>query len=62
MAKPKTHIEDPSRDAPKGASFSLCGVFLYQPAMVDNADPSCQKCIRFRHSKRWKDRPPTNAD
>ena len=50
--KPKTHITDPSRDAPNGASFSLCVVFLYQPAMVDNADPSCQKCINYQQSRR----------
>ena len=27
MAKPKTHIEDPTQDAPKGAAWTLCGLF-----------------------------------
>ena len=57
--KPKTHITDPTKDAPKGASWSLCGLFLYLPAQVDNADPSCQKCIHYRQSRRSKGRPET---
>ena len=62
MAKPKTHIEDPSRDVPKGVSFSLCGVFLYEPSLVDNANPTCRKCIHYSQTRRSKGGPPTKAD
>ena len=57
--KPKTHIIDPGRAAVGNATFSMCGVFLYRPAMVDNANPSCQRCINYRQSRRSKDRPET---
>ena len=51
--KPKTHIEDVDREElPGDAKFSLCGVFLYMPEQVDNADPSCQKCLRAANSPR----------
>ena len=53
--KPKTHITDPTQDAPEGASWTLCGLFVLSK-QVDDAHPSCQKCLRFRHSKRWKGR------
>ena len=56
MVKPKTHIVDADREIPatfdSAAKFSLCGVFLYKSEQVDNADPSCQKCLRYRHSRR----------
>ena len=62
MAKPKTHIEDPTKDAPKGAAWTLCGLFGPRE-LVDNADPSCQKCLRYRHSRRrMKGRPAPKAD
>ena len=55
--KPKTHITDPTQDAPEGASWTLCGLFVLSKQVdVDDAHPSCQKCLRFRHSKRWKGR------
>ena len=53
--KPKTHSEDPTQDVPKGAAWTLCGLFVLRE-QVDEADPSCQKCLRYRHSRRWKDR------
>ena len=28
MAKPKTHITDPTKDAPEGAAWTLCGLFV----------------------------------
>ena len=60
MAKPKTHIEDPSAQPPKGAAWTLCGLFVLRE-QVDDAHPSCQKCLRYRHSKRWKGHPATKA-
>ena len=56
MAKPKTHIEDPTQDAPKGAAWTLCGLFGPRE-LVDNADPSCQKCLRYRHFASPDERP-----
>ena len=54
--KSKTHIVDADRELPAAfanrAKFSLCGVFLYKSEQVDNADPSCQKCLRFANSPR----------
>ena len=54
--KPTTHIVDADREIPatfdSAAEFSLCGVFLYKSEQVDNADPSCQKCLRYRHARR----------
>ena len=60
--KPTTHIVDADREIPatfdSRAMFSLCGVFLYKSEQVDNADPSCQKCLRYRDSpRRMKGRP-----
>ena len=57
MAKPKTHITDPTKDAPEGAAWTLCGLFVLRE-QVDTADPSCKKCLRLRHSpRRMKGRP-----
>ena len=54
--KPKTHVADPDREvsptAASWAAFSLCGIFLYQPEQVDNANPSCQKCRQSATSRR----------
>ena len=54
--KPATHIVDADREIPatfaSRAKFSLCGVFLYKSEQVDNADPSCQKCLRAAISRR----------
>ena len=56
--KTTAHIVDANRDdLPGEAKFSLCGVFLYKPEQVDNADPSCQKCLWI--SNRRSKRPPT---
>ena len=59
--KPTTHIVDADREIPatfdSAAEFSLCGVFLYKSEQVDNADPSCQKCLRYRHSASPDERP-----
>ena len=55
MAKPKTHIVDADREIPatfdSAAKFSLCGVFLYKSEQVDNADPSCKKCLRAANKR-----------
>ena len=54
--KPTTHIVDADREIPatfdSRAMFSLCGLFLYESEQVDNADPSCQKCLRYLRSRR----------
>ena len=59
--KPTTHIVDADREIPatfdSAAAFSLCGVFLYKSEQVDNADPSCQKCLRYRHLASPDERP-----
>ena len=65
--KPTTHIVDADREIPatfdSAAKFSLCGVFLYKSEQVDNADPSCQKCLRYRHTRRrMKSRTAPKAD
>ena len=60
MAKPKTHIEDPTAQPPQGAACTLCGLFVLLK-QVNAAHPSCQKCLRYRHSKRWKGHPATKA-
>ena len=63
--KPTTHIVDADREIPanffaSGAKFSLCGVFFYKSSeQVDNADPSCQKCLRSANSRRRSERPST---
>ena len=51
MAKPKTHITDPTKDAPKGASWTLCGLFVLRE-QVDNANPSCLKCLQYSKKAR----------
>ena len=51
MAKPKTHSTDPTKDAPKGASWTLCGLFVSRE-QLDNANPSCQKCLQYRKKAR----------
>ena len=40
MSKPKTHITDPTKDAPEGAAWTLCGLFVLRE-QVDTDDPSC---------------------
>ena len=50
MAKPKTHITDPTKDAPEGAAWTLCGLFVLRE-QVDTADPSCQKCLRAANKR-----------
>ena len=65
--KPTTHIVDTDREIPatfsSGAVFSLCGLFLYKSEQVASAEPSCQKCLRYRHSRRRvKGRPALKAD
>ena len=48
--KPKTHITDPTQDAPEGASWTLCGLFVLSK-QVDGAHPSpAQKCDSGRPS------------
>ena len=49
---PKTHITDPSPECSIGGLLkTLCGLFVLRE-QVDNANPSCQKCLRYRHSRR----------
>ena len=50
MAKPKTHITDPTKDAPEGAAWTLCGLFVLRE-QVDTADPSCKKCLRAANKR-----------
>ena len=57
MAKPKTHITDPTKDAPEGAAWTLCGLFVLRE-QVDTADPSCKKCLRGRQQKKSRDKVP----
>ena len=50
MGKRTTHIVDPNKK-PFGdrVKFSLCGVFLYKPdEQVDNTNPSCKSCLRYK--------------
>ena len=62
MAKPKTHITDPTKDAPEGAAWTLCGLFVLRE-QVDTADPSCKKCLRSANSRRRvKGHPAPKAD
>ena len=64
MAKPKiAHIKNPTERVPTGSkgAWTLCGLFV-GPEQVDDAQPACQKCLRFRHARRWKGRlGPTKA-
>ena len=57
--KPKTHIMDPGRAASGNATFSVCGAFLYEPSLVDDANPTCKKCIHYSQGRRLKGRPET---
>ena len=50
MAKLKTHITDPTKDAPEGAAWTLCGLFVLRE-QVDTADPSCKKCLRAANKR-----------
>ena len=53
--KPKTHIVDEARSAVERSTWSLCGVWIYQPEkQVDTANPTCRKCLV------WRDSPPKN--
>ena len=45
MAKPKTHVTDATKNAPEGAAWTLCGLFVLRE-QVDTADPPCKKCLR----------------
>ena len=50
--KPKTHITDPSPESSVGGlQRTLCGLYIPRE-QLDKANPSCQKCLRFRHSPR----------
>ena len=50
MAKLKTHITDPTKDAPVGAAWTLCGLFVLRE-QVDTDDPSCKKCLRAANKR-----------
>ena len=49
--KPKTHITDPTKDAPKGASWTLCGLFVLRE-QVNDEHASCLKCLQYRKKAR----------
>ena len=50
--KPKTHITDPNPESSVGGlQRTLYGLYV-QREQVDKVNPSCQKCLRFRHSRR----------
>ena len=54
MAKPKTHIrKDDSKpeNSVGGLRRTLCGLFI-PLEQLDNANPSCQKCLQFRKKAR----------
>ena len=54
MAKPKTHIrKDDQRPESSvgGLRRTLCGLFI-SLEQLDNANPSCQKCLQFRKKAR----------
>ena len=53
MAKPKTHIrKDDSNpeNSVGGLRRTLCGLFVPRE-QLDNADPSCQKCLRAANKR-----------
>ena len=50
MAKPKTHIrkdDQKPENSVGGLRRTLCGLFVPRE-QLDNANPSCQKCLQFR--------------
>ena len=48
----RTQSPDPSPECSIGGlRGTLCGLFVLRE-QVDNANPSCQKCLRYRHSRR----------
>ena len=54
MAKPKTHIRKDDRNPESsvgGLRRTLCGLFI-PLEQLDNANPSCQKCLQFRKKAR----------
>ena len=49
MAKPKTHIRKDDQNPENsvgGLRRTLCGLFVSRE-QLDNANPSCQKCLQF---------------
>ena len=55
MAKPKTHTRKDDTNPENsvgGLRRTLCGLFVSARASVDNANPSCQKCLQFRKKAR----------
>ena len=54
MAKPKTHIRKDDQNPANsvgGLRRTLCGLFVPRE-QLDNANPSCQKCLQFRKKAR----------
>ena len=54
MAKPKTHIrkdDQKPESSVGGLRRTLCGLFIPRE-QLDNANPSCQKCLQFRKKAR----------
>ena len=50
--KPTTHITDPSPESSVGGlQRTLCGLYVPRE-QLDKVNPSCQKCLRFCHSRR----------
>ena len=62
--KPITHIKHPNQEGSAGGlRRGLCGVYYGADwsERWDNTNPSCQKCLRFRHSpRRLKERQQKN--
>ena len=50
MVKPKTHITNPTKDAPEGAAWMLCGLFVPREQVATD-DPSCKKCLRAANKR-----------
>ena len=50
MAKPKTHITDPTKTHPRG-SLGRCAGSSSWREQVDTADPSCKKCLRAANKR-----------
>ena len=53
--KPITHIKDPNPESSVGGlRRTLCGLYYGADCSErwETANPSCQKCLRFRHSRR----------
>ena len=59
--KPKIHITDPNPESSVGGlQRTLCGLYVPREHL-DKVNPSCQKCLRFRHSpRRLKERQQKN--